>query len=56
MTILSKNFIDKMNPSLAPKISPVNINLITATGESSPLLEKLILEFVLETKFTTILC
>ena len=36
MTILSKNFIDKMNPSLAPKISPVNINLITATGESSP--------------------
>jgi hypothetical protein len=36
-----------MNPSLAHKIAPVNINLITATGESSPFI-KLMLKFVLE--------
>ena len=32
VTILSKKFIDVMNPSLAHKIAQVNINLITATG------------------------
>ena len=41
VTILSKNFIDSINPSLVPKITPVNINLITATGDSSPFIAQI---------------
>jgi hypothetical protein len=36
-----------MNPSLAHKIAAVNINLITATGESSPFIGQIDVEICL---------
>ncbi|CAC5374211.1 unnamed protein product [Mytilus coruscus] len=47
VTILSKKFIDEVNPSLVPKINPVNINLITATGDSAPFIGQVDVEFYL---------
>ena len=36
-----------MNPSVAHRIAPVNVNLITATGESSPFIEQIDVEICL---------
>ncbi|VDI46852.1 Hypothetical predicted protein [Mytilus galloprovincialis] len=47
VTILSKKFIDEINPSLLPKINPVNINLITATGDSAPFIGQIDVEICL---------
>ncbi|CAC5386872.1 unnamed protein product [Mytilus coruscus] len=47
VTILSKKFIDEINPSLLPKINPVNINLITATGDSAPFIGQVDVEICL---------
>ncbi|CAG2204440.1 unnamed protein product [Mytilus edulis] len=47
VTILSKKFIDEINPSLLPKMNPVNINLITATGDSSPFIGQIDVEICL---------
>ncbi|CAG2195664.1 unnamed protein product [Mytilus edulis] len=47
VTILSKKFIDEINPSLLPKMNPVNINLITATGDSAPFIGQVDVEICL---------
>ncbi|CAC5397990.1 unnamed protein product [Mytilus coruscus] len=47
VTILSKKFIDEINPSLLPKINPVNINLITAIGDSAPFIGQVDVEICL---------
>ncbi|VDI74064.1 Hypothetical predicted protein [Mytilus galloprovincialis] len=47
VTILSKKFIDEINPSLLPKMNPVNINLITATGDSAPFIGQIDVEICL---------
>ena len=53
VTILSKQFIDKMKPALSHKIEPVNISLITATGESSPFIGQIQVEICLgENKYS----
>ncbi|CAG2240186.1 unnamed protein product [Mytilus edulis] len=47
ITILSKKFIDEINPSLLTKMNPVNINLITATGDSAPFIGQIDVEICL---------
>ena len=49
VTILSKNFVENAEPSLMSKMSPVNINLVTATGESSPFVGEIKIEILLGT-------
>ncbi|CAC5389473.1 unnamed protein product [Mytilus coruscus] len=44
---VSKKFIDEINPSLLPKINPVNINLITATGDSASFIGQVDVEICL---------
>ena len=36
VTILSKQFIENIQPSLLSQVNPVNVHLVTATGETSP--------------------
>lgn len=36
VTILSQKFLKTINPSSMPKITPVKLNMMTATGEISP--------------------
>lgn len=51
VTILSKKFVHDFTPELVHRIEPVNINLITATGESSPFLGQLNVDIGLGSKF-----
>jgi predicted aspartyl protease len=34
VTILSKQFIENIQPSLLSQVNPVNVHLVTATGET----------------------
>ena len=46
-TILSKNVLDRWPQETCPSLSPVNLHLVTATGESSPFLGKAEIEITL---------
>lgn len=50
VTILSKHFINNQDPSLQERIEPVNISLITATGESAPFVGQIKLKIGIGTK------
>ena len=44
-TILSKSLIDRWSPETRPSLTPVNLHLVLAIGESIPSLEKPRLKF-----------
>ena len=46
-TILSKSLFDRWSPETRPNLTPVNLNLVTATGESIPSLGKAEIEISL---------
>ena len=46
-TILSKAMLEKWPPETCPELIPVNLHLVTATGESSPFLGRAEVEIVL---------
>jgi predicted aspartyl protease len=51
VTILSKQFIENIQPSLLSQVNPVNVHLVTATGETSPFIGQINVQISLGKKF-----
>ena len=51
VTILSKLFIENIEPSLLSQVNPVNVHLVTATGETSPFIGQINVQISLGKKF-----
>ena len=46
VTILSKQFIENIQPSLLSQVNPVNVHLVTAIGEPHLSLDRLMSKFL----------
>jgi predicted aspartyl protease len=51
VTILSKQFIENIEPSLLSQVNPVNVHLVTATGETSSFIGQINVQISLGKKF-----
>ena len=49
-TVLSKALFERWPQETRPSLTPVNLHLVTATGESSPFLGKTVVEIILGTQ------
>jgi predicted aspartyl protease len=51
VTVLNKKIFEKLPPSSKSLLSPVKLNLVTATGETSAFIGKLSVDIKIENKY-----